>query len=95
MKTTLRKAQKYGISQSEIEDFALEYGYKLVEVEHIKRNANLHIPTHDLLHVSDGTVCIESLICPTCNEKAIAWGWIDGEVYYSSCDCKVIDTDEL
>ena len=96
--TTLNQAKKYGISKTEIEEFALEYGYQPVRWVHIKRNSELWINTQDYLEVKDtdnwtAHVSLVKAVCPVCGEKVVAWGWSDGEIYYSLCDCKVIDVE--
>jgi len=96
--TTLNQAKKYGVSRAEIEEFATEYGYQLVRWAHIKRNSRLRIDTQDYLEVKNkdnwtSYVSLVKIVCPVCKKKAIAWGWSDGEVYHSSCDCKVIDVE--
>jgi hypothetical protein len=98
-RTTLNQAKKYSVSKNDIEEFATDKGYTVIGWEHHKRND--YYPTQDMLKVKFDTeeecetVVIEKTICPVCKEKAVIWGWADGEIYYSSCECKVLDIDNL
>jgi len=93
---SLRRAEKYGVTLSDLIEWASDCEYTYSHVHH---NAAIskYWPARDTIIVTDadgntaGVEIIEGH-CPVCGELCVAWGWCDGGVHESTCRCTVIDT---